>query len=176
MTAALEGGWVVRSTPRPHFTPGKDPVPVAQEAGWAPGPVWTDGKSRPHRDSIPGQFSPYSAANRLSYRAHPKSVINKNNISVDKKNQLDVTFSIFISLLIVAQHVSGNHLPIIRSWRLRDVIALCWYVLWLQEGGQDRLAGSASMDALPVNRSIVIYILFNPLNKTNLLSFVEWIK
>jgi hypothetical protein len=27
--------------PRPHFTPGKDPVPIVQEAGWAPGPVWT---------------------------------------------------------------------------------------------------------------------------------------
>ena len=35
--------------------------------------------------------------------------------SVDKKNQLDVTYCIFISLLIVAQHVSGNHVPIIRS-------------------------------------------------------------
>ena len=46
-------GWVVSSTPRPHFTPGKDPVPILQEAGWAPGPVWTGGKSRPHRDSIP---------------------------------------------------------------------------------------------------------------------------
>ena len=44
---------MVSSTPRPHFTPGKDPVPILQEAGWAPGPVWTDGKSRPHRDSIP---------------------------------------------------------------------------------------------------------------------------
>jgi hypothetical protein len=27
--------------PRPHFTPGKDPVPIVQEAGWVPGPVWT---------------------------------------------------------------------------------------------------------------------------------------
>ena len=45
-------GWVVSSTPRPHFTSGKDPVPILQEAGWAPGPVWTGGKSRPHRDSI----------------------------------------------------------------------------------------------------------------------------
>jgi len=35
--------------------------------------------------------------------------------SVDKKNQLDVTFVFFISLLLVAQHVSGNHVPIIRS-------------------------------------------------------------
>ena len=29
-------------------TPGKDPVPTVQEAGWAPGPVWTGEKSRPH--------------------------------------------------------------------------------------------------------------------------------
>ena len=26
---------------RPLFTTGKDPVPIVQEAGWAPGPVWT---------------------------------------------------------------------------------------------------------------------------------------
>jgi len=43
-------GWVVSSKPRPHFTPGKDPVPILQEAGWAPGSVWAGGKSHPHRD------------------------------------------------------------------------------------------------------------------------------
>jgi hypothetical protein len=26
---------------RPLFTPGKDPVPIVQEAMWTPGPVWT---------------------------------------------------------------------------------------------------------------------------------------
>ena len=44
---------MVSSTHRPHFTPGKDLIPILQEAGSAPGPVWTCGKSRPHRDSIP---------------------------------------------------------------------------------------------------------------------------
>jgi len=33
---------VVSSTPRPLFTPGKDPVPIVQEAGWAAGPVWEE--------------------------------------------------------------------------------------------------------------------------------------
>ena len=47
---------MVSSTPRPHFTPGKDPVPIAQEAGWAPGPFWTGGKSRPHRGSCNDRF------------------------------------------------------------------------------------------------------------------------
>jgi len=28
-------GWVVSSRPRLHFTPGKDPVPIGQVAGWA---------------------------------------------------------------------------------------------------------------------------------------------
>ena len=33
----------------------------------------------------------------------------------------------FISRLQVAQYVSGNHVPIFRSWRLRSVITTCWY-------------------------------------------------
>jgi len=33
-------GWVVSSTSRSLFTPGKDPVPILQEAGWALGPMW----------------------------------------------------------------------------------------------------------------------------------------
>ena len=40
LTSALDGfGW---STPRPSLlTPGKDPVPIVWEAGWAPGPFMT---------------------------------------------------------------------------------------------------------------------------------------
>jgi len=45
-------GWGFSSTPRPHFTPGKDPVLILEEAVWAPGPVWTCWKSRPHRNSV----------------------------------------------------------------------------------------------------------------------------
>ena len=63
-------GWVVSSTPRPHFTPGKDPVPILQEVGWAPRPVWKGGKSRPHRDSIPERPARSQSLYRLSYPAH----------------------------------------------------------------------------------------------------------
>ena len=55
-------GSVFSSTPRPNFTPGKDPVPFLQEAGWAPGPVRTGGKSRPHRDSTADRPARSSAA------------------------------------------------------------------------------------------------------------------
>ena len=57
-TSALDGGG--GSAPRPgRFTPGKDPVPIVQEAGWAPGQVWMGAENlAPHRDSIPGPSSP----------------------------------------------------------------------------------------------------------------------
>ena len=47
LTSALDvGGW---STPRPgRFTPGKDPVFIVQEAGWASGPVWTGVENLAH--------------------------------------------------------------------------------------------------------------------------------
>ena len=61
---------MVSSTPRPHFTLRKDPVPILQEAGWAPGPVWTGGKFRPHWDSIPGRPARSQSLYRLSYRVH----------------------------------------------------------------------------------------------------------
>ena len=39
-TSALDGGG--RSAPRSgRFTPVNDPVPIVEQAGWAPGPVWT---------------------------------------------------------------------------------------------------------------------------------------
>ena len=60
---------MVSSTPRPHFTPAKYPVPVLQEAGWAPGPVWTGGKFRPHRDWIPDRPARNQSLYRLNYPA-----------------------------------------------------------------------------------------------------------
>jgi len=47
-------GLEVSVTPRPLFTPGKNPVSIVQEAGLAPGPVWTGAENlASHRDSIP---------------------------------------------------------------------------------------------------------------------------
>ena len=55
-------GRVVSSTPWPLFTPREVPVSILQEAGWAPGLVWTGGKSRPHRNSIPDHQARSSVA------------------------------------------------------------------------------------------------------------------
>jgi len=56
----------------PASTPGKDPIPIAQDAGWAPGPVWMGGKSRPHRDSIPDRPGGSSVAIPTELPGPPK--------------------------------------------------------------------------------------------------------
>jgi len=53
MTAALERGEWSAARPGRTLPPGKTRHPILQESGWAPGPVWTGGKSRPDRDSMP---------------------------------------------------------------------------------------------------------------------------
>jgi hypothetical protein len=54
--SALDGS--VWSTPRPgRFTPGNYPVPIVQDAGWAPGWVWT-GTENLAPPLFPPEFDP----------------------------------------------------------------------------------------------------------------------
>jgi hypothetical protein len=59
----------VWSASRPgRFTPGKDPVPIVQEAGWGPGPVWMCAKNlAPTEIRFPDHPAPNQALYRLSY-------------------------------------------------------------------------------------------------------------
>ena len=68
MTTALEGGEGSVSRPG-HFTPGKDPVPIVQEAGWAPGMVW---RGAENLAGIPCPDRPARSQSlyRLCYPAH----------------------------------------------------------------------------------------------------------
>ena len=64
-------GWVVSSTPRPDFTPGKDPVPILKEARWALGPVWTGAENLAPPGFDPRTDQPVAQSlYRLSYPAH----------------------------------------------------------------------------------------------------------
>ena len=78
---------MVSNTPRPHFTPGKDPVPILQEAGWAPGPVWTGGKSRPHAVSIPDRPARSSVAIPTELPG-PQLLLNSNNNNKNNNNKV----------------------------------------------------------------------------------------
>ena len=61
----------VSVTPRPLFTHGKDPVPIVQEAGWVPGPVWTGAKNLASTGiQSPDRPAHSQSLYRLSYPAH----------------------------------------------------------------------------------------------------------
>ena len=63
-------GWVVSSTPRPHFTPReKTRYPLCRRLGGPQGRYGWAEKSRPHRDSIPDRPSRSQPLYRLSYPA-----------------------------------------------------------------------------------------------------------
>jgi len=71
-------------------TPGKDPVPIVQEAGWAPGPIWTGGKSRPHQDSIPARPTRSSVAKPNELPGPQINVtFNINNIRISCVKHFD---------------------------------------------------------------------------------------
>ena len=63
--------WGVRVTSRPLFTLGKDPVPIVQEAGWAPGLVWTGAENfAPTGIRSPDRIARNQSLYRLRYPAH----------------------------------------------------------------------------------------------------------
>jgi len=49
---------------RQHLTPGKDPVPIVQEVGWAPGPVRTGAENLASSEFDPRTVQPVGS--RLS--------------------------------------------------------------------------------------------------------------
>ena len=66
-------GWGVSVTPRPLFSPGKDPVPIVQEAGWAPEPVWAGAENlAPPPGCDPRTVEPV-ASRYTDYATRPRS-------------------------------------------------------------------------------------------------------
>jgi len=64
-------GSVVSVTPRPLFTSRINPVPIVQETGWAPGPVWTGAENLASTGiRSPDRPDRSQSLHRLSYPAH----------------------------------------------------------------------------------------------------------
>ena len=69
LTSALVGVGGQSHAPA-DLPPWKDPVPFVQEAGWAPGPVWTGAESlAPTRIRSPDRPARSQSLYRLSYQA-----------------------------------------------------------------------------------------------------------
>jgi len=64
-------GWGISFTPRSLFTSGKEPVPIVQEVGWAPGPVSASAENlAPTGIRSPDRPASSQSLYRLRYPTH----------------------------------------------------------------------------------------------------------
>ena len=90
---------MVSSTPRPHFTPGKDPVPILQETGWAPGPVWTGAENLVPTGIRSQTVQPVAQSlYRLSYPGHDRQTVDDEFIRGTERK------IIIIIIIIIIKH------------------------------------------------------------------------
>ena len=170
---------MVSSTPRPLFTHGVDPVPILQEAGWAPGPIWTGGKSRPHWDSIPDCPANSQSVHRQSYSAHVNVRVcvcvyiyiyidththththtsRISNNTADSLIQL-VFISFFYNpaLLLISNRISSIVGAFVKLWKAIIIFAMS-LSLSLSVCLLFRMENSASMGGFSLDFALDIYI------------------
>jgi hypothetical protein len=97
------------SRPGRLLPPGKDPVPIVLEAGWAPEPVWTGAENlAPTGIRFPDRPARSQSLYRLSYPAH-HSKYNPKKIGRSSRSQgRDVTPRILNNLATSgSRHVFG---------------------------------------------------------------------
>ena len=87
MTTAIEGGEESASRPGRSLPPGMPPVPIVQEAGCAPGPVWTGAENlAPTGIRSPDRRARSQSLYRLSHPAHQFcESAYKKNLEYDKQ-------------------------------------------------------------------------------------------
>ena len=93
------------STPRPLFTPGKDLELIVQEAGWAPGPVWTGAENlAPTGIRSPERPARSQSLYRLSYPA-----IKKTRCDVRKVSDGHTQFVLVWKKILFVRLVEDEH-------------------------------------------------------------------
>ena len=157
-------GWVVSNTPWLHLTPGKDPVPILQEAGWAPGSVWTGGKSRPHRDSILDRLACSQSLYRPSYPAHAITYVR---VCICYYTITCYSLRMNCHFLFIYQMITwmtlNEHVPLTEWWgnvqlilRHKTLVTI-WWIHELIDTGKEKDSVSSH------NYSFYIKIQLNPL-------------
>jgi hypothetical protein len=126
MTFVVEwGGW---SAPSPgRFTPGINPVPVVQEAGWAPGPVWACAKNlAPTRIQSPDYPARSQSLYRLSYPAHRTVLVGSiisDNVNTTHAERLVVNVTSGKVQLLSQESTNGTSLTPVKAVYIECVIS-----------------------------------------------------
>jgi hypothetical protein len=90
------------------FTPGKDPIPIVQEAGWAPEPVWIGAENLAPPGFDSQTFQPVASRyprshTRQKMYVHRNNEARSRNYSSRPKARY-ITYSACVSVALVIQH------------------------------------------------------------------------
>jgi hypothetical protein len=115
-----------RSAPRPgRFVPRKDPVPIEQEAGWAPGLVWTCAKNlAPTGIRSPDRPARSQSPYRLSYPG-------PQYLKYDSKHNVTTPFCNFPRRLAIQRYkpYAAEKEPLQANWKQTNKL-LPHYFIW----------------------------------------------
>ena len=88
--------YIVSVTPRPLFTPRKEPVPIVQEAGWAPGPVWTGAENlAPTGIQSPDRPACSQSLYRPTEMLHPEPILSVKHVKSQTTMDCSVRNTVF---------------------------------------------------------------------------------
>ena len=101
-----------------HFTPRKDPVPTVQEAGWAPGPVWTGAENlAPTGIRSPDRPARGESLYRLSYPGRQwwgdlKETEHSVKLGVDRRTAWSCFTPVCFSAIYHFTTLLNSHQPV----------------------------------------------------------------
>ena len=126
MTTALEEGEWSATRPGRTLPPGKTRYPFYRRLGGPSGPVWTGGKSRPHRDSIPDRPVRSSVAiptelpgpHNLQYCNNLLKSVFSKSLEILRVRNISNFVMLFNRLHVVSQvcKITFNFYPPFRYW------------------------------------------------------------
>ena len=110
--------WGVIVTTRSLFTPWRDPVPIVQEAGWAPGPIWRGAENlAPTGIRSPDRPVHSQLLHRLRYPAHTVSVGTGLELVCE-------VYIIKLWLSSTALWMNGTHFRVTKVFLIRNLLAM----------------------------------------------------
>jgi len=119
-------GWGVSVTSRLLFTPGKDSIPIVQEAGWATGPVWTGEENlAPTGIRSPDRPARSQSLYRLRYPAHIRPERGRFIQHTPLKIRVHKIPSCFVICVVVC-HTNANAAVLLDFVATAQITPICW--------------------------------------------------
>ena len=119
--------WGVSVTHRPLFTPWKDPVPIVQETGWAPGRVWTGAKISPPPIFDPRTVQPIASRYLYRYSALYIIKVTPTSLSALSRNGQDTDLLTMIPFIFSLKHCNREWSVLIYYYKSTKLNSVAFY-------------------------------------------------